>query len=484
MNKWLWWTLTTLALAVAGAWWGCTPKTTQQTTETPVAQDTTQTAQPQPPQEKLSPCPTFDDAPNPDRAIEYYVLYHDFMKTQEYDQAFDYWRKVYEVAPAADGRRNSVFADGIWFYEYFLSKETDSLKREALIDTIFMLYDQVDKCYPEGGYIVGRKAFDLYYKYPWRAGREAIFQMFRQSIDMDSIKAQYFVLNPFTALLVEMHKAGKISDEEARRYVTLLEQILEYGPAHCEGEVCKAWEVVREYVPARLEYFETIKGFYDCAHYKKKYLSLYLENPDDCDVLRNVYSYLKWGGCSEDDPDFQQLIQVGNEKCREAGLAEVAFECLKNADYECAIEGFEKAAEEETDVDKKARYYLLIAKVYYAHLKNFPKARQYARKAASVKPDWGEPYLLIGRLYASSGPLCGPGRGWDSQVVTWVAIDEWQKAKRIDPGVADEANKLIARYSQYMPSREDIHQRLLHEGDTYFVGCWIQQRTTVRAAPK
>ncbi len=482
-RKWLWIWTTLISLAAYHS--SCTPKTTQQATQTHTPPtDTTHTTSPTQTLTHTSPCPTFDDAPNPDKAIENYVLYHDFMKTQEYDQAFSYWRKVYREAPAADGRRNSVFADGIWFYEYFLSKEPDSLKREALIDTIFMLYDEVDKCYPEGGYIVGRKAFDLYYKYPWRATQEEIFQLFKQSVDIDSVKTQYFVLNPFTALLVHLHQQEKITDEEAHHYVQLIQQILEYGPTHCEGEVCQAWEIVLEYVPTQLEYFETVKGFFDCAYYKKKYLNRYLENPDNCDVLREVYSYLKWADCSEDDPDFQQIIQTGNEKCREAGLAEVAFECLKNADYQCAIEGFEQAAEQETDIDKKARYYLLIAKVYYAHLKNFPKARQYARKAAKVKPNWGEPYLLIGRLYASSGPLCGPGRGWDSQVVTWVAIDEWEKAKRIDPSATAEANKLIARYSKYMPSREDIHQRLLHIGDPYFVGCWIQQRTTVRPAPK
>jgi len=85
-------------------------------------------------------------------------------------------------------------------------------------------------------------------------------------------------------------------------------------------------------------------------------------------------------------------------------------------------------------------------------------------------------------MYASSGPLCGPGTGFDSQRVTWVAIDQWNKAKSIDPSVSAEANKLINRYTQYMPTRADIFQRSIKEGSTYKVPCWIQENTKVRIA--
>ena len=90
--------------------------------------------------------------------------------------------------------------------------------------------------------------------------------------------------------------------------------------------------------------------------------------------------------------------------------------------------------------------------------------------------------MLIGKLYASSGPLCGPGRGWDSQVVTWPAIDKFSYAKSIDPSVAEEANKLIRDYRRYMPSKEDIFQRRLSKGDVFKVPCWIQEKTIVRPA--
>ena len=90
--------------------------------------------------------------------------------------------------------------------------------------------------------------------------------------------------------------------------------------------------------------------------------------------------------------------------------------------------------------------------------------------------------MLIGKLYASSGPLCGPGRGWDSQIVTWPAIDKWQYAKSIDPSVAEESDKLVRQYWQYMPKKEDIFFRQIAAGSSVRVGCWIQENTTVRTA--
>jgi len=62
----------------------------------------------------------------------------------------------------------------------------------------------------------------------------------------------------------------------------------------------------------------------------------------------------------------------------------------------------------------------------------------------------------------------------------WPAIDKWNYAKSIDPSSASEANKLINQYNQYMPTREDIFQRVIEPGSTIKVGCWIQETTIVR----
>lgn len=459
--------------------YACSPKVVQEVPQEIVVEQKPVQAESK---KDLSPCPKFTDAPNPDEAETNYVLYRDFLRAKDWNQAFDYWKKVYAVAPAADGERNTLLADGIRFYEYFLTQTTDKAEKEKYIDEIFTLYDQVQTCYPQGGFIEGRKAFDYYYKYRDRKTKDEIFQMFKASIDMDGEKTNDFVVNPFTSLLVEQYFADKISMAEAQQYTQKILDIIAYGKEHCEGVGCDRWEIIESYAPVRLEAFEVAKGFYDCEYYVAKYYPEFEEQPTDCDVIRTVFSRLRWGGCDESDERMKTIIRTGNENCVEESDLKLAYDALREGEYEKSVQLFEKAIEEEEDQAKKAKITLTIAKIYNAHLRNFSKSRQYARKAAELNTAWGEPYILIGRLYASSGPLCGPGTGWDSQIVVWPAIDMWQKAKRVDPSVSGEANKWIGRYRKYMPTKEDIFQRSLRAGSSFKVGCWIQETTTIRTA--
>jgi hypothetical protein len=458
---------------------GCTPKIIEETKK------------PEPPKpvtpavdlKELSPCAKFSDAPSPDDAETNYVLYRDFLRANEMETAFEYWENVYKDAPAANGKVHYVYSDGIYFYEQFIREEQDSLKKLPYIEKVFELYDQLEKCFPKkANYVKARKGFDYYYTYKDKASKEEIFNLFKDVIDEDGVEAPYFIVNPFTALLVDMYSAEKVTMEESKHYHDKIYEIMEHGIANCKGQYCEAWEIIKEYAPLRLEYFETVKGFFDCEYFMDKYYHLYEENPEDCEVIVEVYSRLSWGGCDKAEERFKRLIQSANKLCRKEGTLELAWNEVRDAKYNDAIKLFKQALTEDKFASKKGEINLVIAKIYYAHLKNFSQARKFARAAAKEKANWGEPYILIGTLYASSGPLCGPGRGWDSQIVVWPAIDKWKYAKRIDPESAAAAQKLINRYAQYMPSKEDLHSRLLKAGQSFKVGCWIQETTTIRTS--
>ncbi len=462
---------------------GCTPKTGEQvttTTETP-KQNTVPT------DKSLSTCPNFSDAPDPDEASTNYVLYRDFLRSEKWEEAYELWQKVYKVSPAADGKRSTVFTDGVRFKKYFIGKTKDEAEKKRLKEEIFQLYDEMDKCYPKGGYALFSKAFDYFYEFPDLKSKEEIFDMFKRGIDMDGIKTPYFVLNPFTSLLVDMHQQKKISDEEAKKYQQIIRDVLAKGLAECKGQGCNKWKIIESYVPSRLEAFETIKGFYDCQYYKDRYYGEYEADPENCETIATTYSTLRWGQCPADDPQLQTLYQLMNGKCKPAPTSNPVMiqvrEALNNGEYNKAIDLLKQAIAETSDGNRKGELNLLIAKVYYGHLKNFPQARKYALRAAANKPHWGDPYLLVGRLYASSGPRCGSGRGWNSQIVTWPAIDMWNKAKSVDPSVTSEANRMIAKYRKFMPTKEDIFLRGLKEGQSFTIGCWINTKTTIRAAP-
>ena len=433
--------------------------------------------------EEISACTKFSDTPQGEEALTAHVLYRDYLNAGDYEEAFPYWQKAYQIAPAADGKRNTHYTDGIKFFEYFHARETDVQKRQEYVDRIFQFYDEIEACYGDPGYIAGLKAYDLSYKYPDRASDEERFNLFKKSIDIDGLNARFFILNPFADLVVKEFETGGLEKFEAQKYTDLIFRRLDKGLKDGENRV--QWQIIKEYVPKRLEVFEGVKGFFDCDYYKNKYFIEFENDTSNCEVISDVYSRLRWGGCSGEDDELKQLAEARENHCIKEippSDARQAYDALQEGNYEEAIEKFKDAADNASDNNNKAAYLLLISKVYYSHLKQFRLARKYALEAANYRANWGEPYLLIGRLYASSGPLCGPGRGWDSQVVVWPAIDKWRYAKRIDPTIAGEADNLINDYEKYMPSIDDIFQRTLSVGQKFRVGCWIQETTTIRPA--
>ncbi len=463
-----------LTLLICCFVFGCTPKVAE-----PIVADSQSTAPP-PVDENLSKCPKFKDAPNPDQAESDYVVYRDFLKAGTYDQAFKLWQKVYEVAPAADGKRATVFEDGIWFYKRLYSGEEDEAVKAQYERSIIGFFDEIADCYGQPKWIAARKAFEQYYTFGAK-DKMAIYNQFKNYIDKEGNKTQAFVFNPFTALLMELHGEGKITTEEAREYEKKIRDIINHNLENAKTSEKEAWEIVDSYAPLRLDEFETVKGFYNCEYLVNKYYPMYEEAPDDCDNMLTVLSKMKFGGCGRENTSYNEILTKYASKCVEK-KKNPCYEALQNAQYQEAIQCFSDKVNSSGDPMEQAKFALLIAKIYYTHLKDFPSSRAWAEKAAGYRSGWGEPYLLIGKLYASSGPKCGSGRGWNSQVVTWPAIDMWKKAKQVDPSVADKANKNIRQYTQYMPDVEQIFQRQLKEGDSFYVPCWIKRNTTIRAA--
>ncbi|MEP7268291.1 MAG: tetratricopeptide repeat protein [Saprospiraceae bacterium] len=462
----------------------CSPKTT-----IPAPADAAvQPATPAVDMSNLSPCPNWLTLSNSDDISNEYFIYRDAIKASNYKKAFEGWKKVFAVAPAADGKRSTVFDDGIRIYTKFFEQETDTAKKREYVKKVLDLYEQSGTCYPTGANVDAQKAFQYYYSFPGYASDEQIFSLFRKALDKDGDKADYFILNPFTALLIQQFIAGNITMGDAQRYTKQVKTILNNGLNNCKTvKECEPWKIINDYVPARLDDLEGVEGFYDCAYYKDKYFKDFQAAPNDCEVINTVFGRLRWAKCPDVDNAIVELRAAKAQNCKVAIVETkvtsvgLAIDALNDGNYKLAIELLKKAVDETDDHNRKAELNMHIAATYYRNLRNYAEARRYALQAAGYRPNYGDPYMMIGDLYASSGPLCGPGRGYESQQVVWVAIDKWEYAKRIDPSVTTEANKKINQYIQYMPSKEDLHMRSITQGTPIKVGCWINETTTARA---
>ena len=193
--------------------------------------------------------------------------------------------------------------------------------------------------------------------------------------------------------------------------------------------------------------------------------------------------------CTESEVYFTAAAASHTLEPTEESAAGCAKMCMKKADYKDAINYYEQAIElaPEDDKEDRAEYLFNIAYIYFDKIKAYQLSRQYLRSSLELMANQGRCYILMGMLYASSKPY---GEGMAAakaailnKTVFWAAVDKFQKAKMVDPDVADDANKLIASYSKYFPTKEEIFDLPeLQDGASFTVGGWIQETTTCRAA--
>ncbi|MBL0341046.1 MAG: hypothetical protein IPP71_09045 [Bacteroidetes bacterium] len=139
---------------------------------------------------------------------------------------------------------------------------------------------------------------------------------------------------------------------------------------------------------------------------------------------------------------------------------------------------FNEAFELESDNVKKSILLLELSDHYSINLKNYPQARTYAQRAASLRPNWGRPWIVIGDIYLSGSATCSDE--FNGASVYWAATDKYQKAQTVDAAMTEEANHKIAMNSKYYPKPEAILALGMKAGDTYKVKCWINETTTIR----
>lgn len=154
----------------------------------------------------------------------------------------------------------------------------------------------------------------------------------------------------------------------------------------------------------------------------------------------------------------------------------VAYMMAKQKKFDLAHKYFEDALSLETDSLKKAEY-AYTAGLIMSTNKEYSVARKLARIAIKNNPNYGNPYILIAKLYASN-------HKWSDEAALnsctyCLVIDKLVRAKSVDPSVAEEARKLIATYSAYLPKKADLFFLNLKVGQRINIGGWIGESTTI-----
>jgi tetratricopeptide (TPR) repeat protein len=204
------------------------------------------------------------------------------------------------------------------------------------------------------------------------------------------------------------------------------------------------------------------------------------KTPEDLAFLKKLTMLLTDQECEDSElfaMSSENLYKLEPSAQAAYNLAKLFF---KKEEFDKSVSYYQEAIEWEEDPLEKAKYQYELGLFKFTKYDDFAEARNLARQAIQNNPDWGKPYILIGNLYASSSSLCGENE-FEKSTIFWVAVDKFIQARSVDAAVAEEASELIGKYTQYFPNMEDAFFYGYEDGEEYTVGCWINERTTVRA---
>jgi tetratricopeptide (TPR) repeat protein len=379
-----------------------------------------------------------------------------------------HWRYVFQNAP---GARQTTHLDGVKIFKTLADNEKDAAKKAKFVDTVLLIFDKRLECFGMDGEVLGRKGVEMV---TYQRDEKETFETLKKAVEMEKAKTPAFILYYYVFSAVNAFRKEIINADELLK---IYNDVTDYIEKNVKNGVKDA----DKYKDTQGTVDELIAGtgILNCDNLKAIFEKQYKENPNDKDLWNKIYTQMRAAKCA-DDPLFIEVTEKLYQTEPDEGKARIlAYAFISSKNYSKAVTYFKAAAEFAPENDKKAEYWLKVSEIQQ-NLGDYESSRASALKAASLKPGWGEPYLQIGDLYASSGSKCGSGTGFESQVVVWTAIDMYEKAKSVDASVASKANAKIANYSKYMPSKEECFFRSLKEGDSFKVECWINETTKVR----
>jgi len=404
-------------------------------------------------------------------------LFNESAKNKQFADAIGPWRAAYKECPGAN---KAIYTRGRDILQWKISQAKDEASYKASFNDLMEMYDSRikyfgnDDRYPTP-WILGLKGLDYITYVKGDSLKKPAYDWLKQSVDGLGENSELEVLRQYVVLSTGMFKADPTRADKYIADYLKANDILEKqakNPAQKNAEIAAQ-------IKQGLEILFAQSGAADCKTLDGIYSAQIKTNSTNNDYLNNVMNFYRRVGCTESEVYFaaavaSHKIQPTAESAN--GCAEMSY---KKKEFSDAISFYDQATKLATDNLEKAEHQYKIAQIYYSEFNNFPRSREYARNSLDFNPKNGNPYILIGIMYAKTKGI------FDEAVlaksVYWVAVDKFIRAKQVDPGCANDADKLIRTYSSYFPSKEDIFfQPQLQAGKSFHVGGWIGESTICR----
>lgn len=211
------------------------------------------------------------------------------------------------------------------------------------------------------------------------------------------------------------------------------------------------------------------------------------EDPENIDAWKALES-------AYDDLDDREKLNEVKLKINELeptyeSAMDLAEFARGNAEYQDAVKYYNQALERTDEGSQKKDLYLRLADMHI-NLEELGTAKGYVQDALDIDDKDGTAYIKMATIYGAAVTQCTEDRKLEAadKVVYWLVIDYLNKAKEIDPSVANTVDRQMSSFEEVSPNSEDKFFTLnLENGQTINVdgslnSCYsfINESTTVR----
>ncbi|MEX0748120.1 MAG: tetratricopeptide repeat protein [Rhodothermales bacterium] len=397
-----------------------------------------------------------------DKAVHYSLYYEDF-KNQNFESALPNLKWILANAPFYP--RNVNFERLIEAYTGLSAKSEDPTIKRAYLDSALAVFDDVLPVMKEHGVEFDETA--------WTIDKGRYIQTHGEILQdrLPDVAAIYLQAFEAASCEIDPYYVRVIIDnymraDEKDKAVDMTDQA-----EACYPDTADMMSYITE---VRNALFRTPEE-------RMTFLETRLEkNPDDVEIASELFDiYLNLG-------EREKAATLGSRLATMKKSARVYRMLgqlhLQDGEAQQALEYYEQALELPDAGDVKRDIYFNMG-IAQQQLGRLSAARSNFRQSLEVDSKFGQAYLAIGDLYVTAVGNCGSFERED-RAVYWLAVDYYERARSVDPSVANQANQKIGTYRRSFPDQEALFFKNWKAGQSYRIdyGCygWIGETTTIR----
>lgn len=395
-------------------------------------------------------------------------MYQEYYKQNNLKDAYQPWQAVFNTCPKSS---LNIYIRGARILKARIEETADPNKKAMLIDSLMLMYDTRIVNFDKKGVVLGSKAQDLYTMAPERY--EEAFKIAQEAVGITAENSEASVLFTYMTLIKAMYENKKIEADKVIEYYSTISD-------YADNQISKnPNDDKSKQAKDGIDAMFAQMGVADCNNIIAIFTPKFKANPADVNLCKKIRALM---GTTKECAKQELYLNASVSIYKVEPSADLAYD-IAHLNIEAkqpkeAEKYYNEAINLESDVTKRATYFYELASLTFTELKNSSQAKALANKALEENPNLGKAYKLLGDMYASERN-CGAD-DFEKKTVFWAAVDKYTKAKQVDPELEESMNSLINQYSQYFPSKEDIFFHDLKVGDSYTIGCWINERTIIR----